>query len=379
MVFLSTTLTIPLAITNSLSVFLTFSFLVGFASVTPQILLPLAADLAPAHKRAAALSVVFSGLLFGVLIARVLAGIIAQFVSWRVVFYFSLGVQTLVLVLTWALCPDFPAKNQGTGMTYQKILWTMGKYTVTEPVLVQACLVNLGSSACFAAFWVTLTFLLDGSPYNYSTLVIGLFGLVGMFGVAMGPLVGKVIDRLPPYYASLVGCIMLIVFQVVQVVGNGISIVAVIIAVLGLDIFRQMLQTSLASNIFSIAPEARARLNAVYILSLFLGQVMGTSAGTRVFNRFGWRASALMTLGFSIWQIVLLLLRGPGLDPPGTPALKKRWVGWDGLRWERKMPPGKDGKTGTGTEEKNENGPGGDLEKGNVNEETRKDSEEKKI
>ncbi|KIK61677.1 hypothetical protein GYMLUDRAFT_166006 [Collybiopsis luxurians FD-317 M1] len=334
LVLFSTTLSIPLAVTSSYTVFLAFSFLVGLVTVTPQVLLPLAADLAPAHKRASALSVVFAGLLFGVLIARVFAGIIAQFVTWRVVYYLAIGLQAAVLLGSWALLPDYPAKNQG--MTYWGMLWTMAKYAVTEPVLIQACLVNLGSSASFSSFWVTLTFLLGGEPYNYSTLVIGLFGLVGMFGVAMGPLVGKTIDALPAYYASLVGCIALIVFQVVQVIGNGISIAAVIIAVLGLDIFRQMLQTSLASNIFSIAPEARARLNAVYILSLFIGQVMGTSAGTYVFIHYGWRACAIMTLGFAIWQIVILLMRGPGLDPPGTPARRKRWIGWDGLRWEVK-------------------------------------------
>jgi len=256
----------------------------------------------------------------------------------------------------------------------------MGKYAVTEPVLIQACLVNLGSSASFSSFWVTLTFLLNGNPYNYSTLVIGLFGLIGMFGVAIGPFVGKLIDRLPSYYASLVGCIALIVFQVVQVIGNGISIAAVIIAVIGLDVFRQMLQTSLASNIFSIAPEARARLNAVYILTLFLGQVMGTSAGTYVFNRYGWRACALMTLGFSVWQIVILLMRGPGLDPPGTPVMKKRWIGWDGLRLERKGSKEKEGKAES---KKPENG--GDPEKGvadNANGESKSHGdgpEEKKI
>lgn len=170
-VLFSTTLSIPLAVTSSLTVFLAFSFLVGFVSVTPQVLLPLAADLAPAHKRASALSVVFAGLLFGVLIARVFAGIIAQFTSWRVVYYLAIGLQTVVLIGSWALLPDFPAKNQGTGMTYQRILWTMGKYAVTEPVLIQACLVNMGSSASFSAFWVTLTFLLGGDPYNYSTYV----------------------------------------------------------------------------------------------------------------------------------------------------------------------------------------------------------------
>ena len=166
-VALSTTLTIGLAITNSLAVFEALSYLVGVVSVTPQILLPLAADLAPVERRASAISVVLSGLLFGILIARVLAGIIAEFTSWRVVYYFSIGVQSLVLVGSYLMLPDYPSKN--TDLTYFRILWTMGKFAVTEPILIQACLINMASSACFSNFWVTLTFLLGGPPYNYST------------------------------------------------------------------------------------------------------------------------------------------------------------------------------------------------------------------
>ena len=40
------------------------------------------------------ISVVLSGFLFGILIARVIDGIIAEFASWRVVYYFSLGAQS---------------------------------------------------------------------------------------------------------------------------------------------------------------------------------------------------------------------------------------------------------------------------------------------
>ncbi|KAJ3504209.1 hypothetical protein NMY22_g17999 [Coprinellus aureogranulatus] len=191
---------------------------------TPQ----LAADLAPPERRASAISVVLSGLLFGILIARVLSGVIAEFASWRVVYYFAVSVQSLVLIGAYVLLPSYPAKNQGEGegegsgtgegegegeggkgegrLTYAKILKSMAKYAVTEPVLVQCTLVNLASAAAFANFWVTLTFLLGGGgpsqahgeepPYHYNTLVIGLFGLVGMAGVAFGPVVGYVIDRL---------------------------------------------------------------------------------------------------------------------------------------------------------------------------------------
>ena len=164
---LSTSLTIGLAVTQSLIVFETFSFLIGIVTVTPQILLPLAADLAPVKKRAGAISVVFSGLLFGILLARVLAGIIAEFTSYRVVYYFSVGVQALVLVGSYLILPDYPSKNKD--LTYWNILWTMVKFSVTEPILIQASLITLASSACFSNFWVTLTFLLDGPPYHYST------------------------------------------------------------------------------------------------------------------------------------------------------------------------------------------------------------------
>ncbi|KAH9487202.1 Putative uncharacterized transporter YgaY [Psilocybe cubensis] len=320
-VAISTSLTIGLAITNNLVVFEVLSFLVGAVTVTPQILVPLAADLAPEKRRASAIAMVLSGLLFGILMARVLAGVIAEFRSWRVVYYFAIGVQTLVLVGSYLVLPDYPSKNND--LSYFKILWTMGKFAVTEPILIQACLINLGSSACFSNFWVTLTFLLGGPPYNYSTLVIGLFGLIGMAGVAMSPVVGHVIDRLVPWYASLFGIMMLILFQSIQTGAGGINVAAVIIATFGLDIFRQMLQVSLTTAIFGISASARARLNAVSILSIFIGQVMGTSVGTHIFVKFGWRANAAFAMGLYGWQFFILLIRGPHCK-------RYTWFGYEG-------------------------------------------------
>ena len=163
----STSLTIGLAVTKNLIVFETLSFLVGVVTVTPQILFPLAADLAPENRRATAVSIVFSGLIFGVLSARIFAGIIAEYASWRVVYFFAVGVQALVLVGSYLMLPDYPSKNKD--LTYWNILWTMAKFSVTEPILIQGCLIYLSISATFSNFWVTLTFLLGGPPYHYST------------------------------------------------------------------------------------------------------------------------------------------------------------------------------------------------------------------
>jgi predicted MFS family arabinose efflux permease len=171
-VTLALAFTIGLAVTQNIEAFEALSFIVGALSVAPQILIPLAADLVPHERRASAISIVFSGLLFGVLVARVIAGIIAQFVTWRVVYYFAIGVQALVFLGSYFMLPDYPSKNKH--LTYWGILSSMAKFAATEPVLIQACIINICSSACFSSFWVTLTFLLDGSPYHYSTCVNNL-------------------------------------------------------------------------------------------------------------------------------------------------------------------------------------------------------------
>ena len=163
-------LTVGLSMAPNLRIFEVLCYLIGVASVTPQILMPLAADLAPPERRASALSVVLSGLMLGVLIARVLAGVIGNFNTWRIVYYTATGVQCLVLVGAYFILPDYPAKNRD--LTYFKTLYSMGKYTLTEPLLMQAALINIASCACFSSFWVTLTFLLGGPPYYYSTWVI---------------------------------------------------------------------------------------------------------------------------------------------------------------------------------------------------------------
>ncbi|KIJ14980.1 Drug:H+ antiporter-1 family protein [Paxillus involutus ATCC 200175] len=321
LVFASTTLTIGLAITPNLRAFEAICFLIGVVNVTPQILMPLAADLATPERRASALSMVLSGLLFGVLIARVLAGVIGNFNTWRIVYYMAIGVQCFVLVGAYFILPDYPAKNHD--LTYFKIMFSMAKYAVTEPLVIQTAFINVASSACYTAFWVTLTFLLGGAPYHYSTLDIGLFGLVGILGVLVGPFIGRLIDRLIPWYATLVATFLLLAFQAVQAAAGGINVSAVVIVCFGLDLSRQMQQVSLATRVLSISTAARARLNAILILSSFIGQVVGSSIGTEVFVRHGWRACALLMLSLYGFQLAMLLLRGPHCP-------RTHWFGWAG-------------------------------------------------
>ena len=84
----------------------------------------------------------------------------------------------------------------------------------------------------------------------YSRLVIGLFGLVGMVGVLLGPFVGRGVDNLISWYASLFAILLIILFQSIQTGAGDINVAAVVIAIIGLDVFSQMIQVSLTTAVF---------------------------------------------------------------------------------------------------------------------------------
>lgn len=103
----------------------------------------------------------------------------------------------------------------------------MATYLLKYPTLVQCCLIGVFSSgesfgvvsrrlatytpeflAVFTNWWTTLTFLLSDPPYKYNTLQIGLFGLVGLFGVGIAPWTGKLLDRMVGWVGQLAALVI---------------------------------------------------------------------------------------------------------------------------------------------------------------------------
>ena len=99
-------------------------------------------------------------------------------------------------------------------------------------------------------------------------LIIGLFGLVGMAGVAAAPLIGRSVDRMVPWFATVISIVCSISFYSIQLGAGGVNIAAVVIVAAGIDMFRQSQQVSLLTRVFGLDPNARARLNSVLVISV---------------------------------------------------------------------------------------------------------------
>jgi predicted MFS family arabinose efflux permease len=94
-------------------------FFVGLLAVVVQVLVAFAASLAPLEKRGHAVGTVTSGVVRGILLARVVAGALSDIGGWRTVYVTS---SLLALVLTGALFAIIPDARSEMRSSYAQLL-----------------------------------------------------------------------------------------------------------------------------------------------------------------------------------------------------------------------------------------------------------------
>ncbi|KAF5669828.1 dityrosine transporter [Fusarium heterosporum] len=309
-----------LCVTNDFTVFRALSFACGATTVTPQLMVPLVGDFAPAHRKSSLLAIVTSGLMLGLLMARLLSGVVTNFTSWRNIYWLACGLQYLVTVVLFCFMPDYPSTNPD-GLNYFHALASIPRMMVTEPVLIQACLIAFTLSAVFTSFWTTLTFLLASPPFEYTSLQIGVFSLTGLATILSIPLIGRLIDRYVPLLSTIGGQILALIGAAVGTFTGNFTVAGPVIQAIGIDVGMQTAQVSNRAAIFNINPKARNRVNTAYMALAFAGQLTGTAVGNRLYASGGWKRSGGCSIAFVGLSILISLARGPREDG---------WFGWKG-------------------------------------------------
>jgi predicted MFS family arabinose efflux permease len=277
---------------------------VGTLSCVTQILVPFAATLAAPQERGSVVGSVMSGLLIGILGARIVSGLVAQLGGWRLMFGLaSAAMFALALLLRRVLpriAPDDP-------MPYPEALRSVLELVGLEPVLRQRMALAVFQMAGFSVLWTAIAFLLGGPPYHYGEAVIDLFGLAGVAGALAAPVAGRLADRGHGRIALTAFLLATLVSWALLAAG-GSSLIALIAGIALLDLGIQGAQISNQTRIYALRPEARNRLTTAYMVSLFLGGVLGSLLAASVYGAAGWDATcalgaALAATGIVVWVI----------------------------------------------------------------------------
>lgn len=281
------------AFTHSLAPTLTLlllsGFLVGMACIVPQLLTPYAAAIAPKGLEGRSVGLVLSGILSGVLISRVISGLAAAVIGWRSLYAISsVAMLLLAFIVTRTLPPSPATARQG----YATLLRSTFDLLRSEPALRRHTLYGATAFAAFMIFWSNYSVHL-AHAFGYGSEAAGLFGLAGIAGIFGASLAGRQIDRgrfSPVILVS--GAMMAASFLLMLVAGR--SVVMLIVGVLLLDAGMALCHSANQSEAFALRPEARGRVNAVYMTGFFLGGALGSTAGAIALTLGGWATLCLV-------------------------------------------------------------------------------------
>ncbi len=277
------------------------SFAVGFTSIIPQLIIPLAAQLSNPQQRGQTIGTIMSGLLIGILLSRTVSGILGSYLGWRIVYLIAAIMMFALMLILRKL---IPLCNPISDIKYSELLKSMIHLIKTEPILRESSLNGALMFSAFSAFWTSLIFLLESSHYNMGAEAAGLLGLVGVSGALAAPLVGKVADKRGSRFAIGI-CIVVVIVSYLLFFLFGFKIWGLVLGVILLDLGVQSCNVSNRARVHSLNEETRNRLNTIYMVSFFLGGAFGSFLGSYSYSHFGWYG--VCTFGI-ITQILALII-----------------------------------------------------------------------
>lgn len=299
------------AAARGFALFATASLLVGAATITPQIIVPLAAGLAPPAERGTVVGQIMSGLLVGILGGRVVAGVLGGWLGWRMVFVVAAAAMLVLAVVVPRWLPRTPPASTAS---YAALLKSLGSIVRGEPIVRDAALLGALAFASFSAFWTTLVFRLQLAPLHYGSAVAGSFGLLGIAGALAAPIAGRLADRVTPRLTIAVVMVVNAVAWIVAWLG-GSTIMGLAATVVLLDAGTQAAHISNQARIYALPAHAHSRYNTVYMVTYFVGGALGSVLGAWAFTVARWSGVCAVGIGCIAVALVVLAIAHPERAP----------------------------------------------------------------
>ncbi|MTT32201.1 MFS transporter [Terrilactibacillus sp. BCM23-1] len=291
------------AIATNEMLFLFLTGLIGISACAAQILVPIAARIAPRQEIGNYVGKVMSGLLIGIMIARPLSIEITNWFGWRTVFLFSTILLLIILLLVTKFLPNFDVESEN--LTYSKLIVSMVEILKNTSPLKQRGFYHACLFATFSLYWTVVPILLRS--LDFTNTEIALFGFVSIAGALLTSTFGKLADK--GYIYSLTNVSMICVILSVGILffvksHSLLTIVILIISGIILDIGVSGNLIAGQKVIYSLSASHRNRLNGLYMTMFFFGGALGSFIGS--YSYFQFNAATALSIGIAFPLLALL-------------------------------------------------------------------------
>lgn len=280
------------AIAQSTLVLLTGMFAVGMlGTAMAQGLIAYAASAAAPEEQGQVVGIAQGGVFIGLLLARVFSGGVSDIAGWRGVYLTAAALMLALALPLWRYLPVItPAAHR---LSYPRLLLSMLTLLRQQRVLQVRGILALLMFAAFNIFWSALVLPLSVAPYHFSHTLIGAFGLVGVVGALAATRAGRWADKgYSQRTSALALALLLLAWWPLSLME--ISLWALVIGIILLDLGGQALHVTNQSLIFRTAPEAQGRMVGLYMLFYAAGSGLGAISTTHMYVYAGWEGVCLL-------------------------------------------------------------------------------------
>ena len=273
------------------------SLVLGISSVVPQIFVPMARLYSLPQNKARNMGYVLSGLLSGVLGARVLSGYVGDWFGWRTMYAVAAVIMLACLLTTLRMLPQMKPTYKGT---FRGLMHSIITIYRQQPLIRLYSIRAAFAFGSMMSVWSCMAFHLAEKPFCAGSDAVGMLGLCGMAGALTASGIGRYIPRLGIMRISLIGSLLQLLAWATAY-SFGYTYIGLIVTIILVDIGAQCHQLSNQSGCLAQVPEATNRANTIFMFHLFVGGSIGT-----LLTGFSWQA--LGWPGVCLSGIVLALV-----------------------------------------------------------------------
>jgi predicted MFS family arabinose efflux permease len=286
-----------MTLAGSFALFVTGSTLLGFFTIAPYLLPAYASKRVAPERLGQVMALLTAGVIVGILIARVGAGVIAEYFDWRAVYWIATALMLAVTIALPRLMEGGERDTAGRESYGALLLTVFPLIREYREILVSGSIqaLNFGQ---FIALWLALALHLTSPEMGYGTDTVGYLAGIAAVSIFSTPRLGRWADEVGARTARAI-------FAVVQLFGVlllwplGGAVTTLLIPLVLANLVGPGIDVTGRMTFLTLRPDLRTRLTTIYVVLMFIGGGLGSYAGTAAYDALGWTGTCILLAIFS--------------------------------------------------------------------------------
>lgn len=299
---------IVMAMATQFWVFVAGSTFLGFSTITPYLLPAYASKRVAPERLGQVTATLTTGVIGGILLARVGAGWVGEHLGWRTVYIIAATVMAAVTFMLPRIMDEREKSAQDAPKhNYVGLVLSVFPIIRKHPeVLLSGTIQGLGFGI-FLSVWLGLGLYLTSPAMGYGADTVGYLAAVSLLNLMTTPPMGAWADRVGPRKARVF--IAVVQFGAVCLLGVfGHSLWLLLVPIMMMNVVGPLIDITGRMTFLSLPANVRTRLMTAYIVLMFVGGGMASWAATYAYEHAGWHGTTTLTLCLSGLLMTLAVL-----------------------------------------------------------------------